>query len=97
MEFAAYVYLAAIRKSPRCAAIILDRMNRIFRIRITGFFRSPFVHFVNSVQKMKTMRGKRMAETPVRLGLLAPFGGITRIRFKGFRLGRLSLAAPPLS
>jgi len=38
-----------------------------------------------------------MAETPVRLGLLAPFGGITRIRFKGFRLGRLSLAAPPLS
>ena len=28
---------------------------------------------------------KRMAETlPVRLGLLAPFGGITRIRFKGF-------------
>jgi len=45
---------------------------------------------------METMRGKRMAETPVRLGLLAPFGGITRIRFKGFRLGRLSLAAPPL-
>ncbi len=38
-----------------------------------------------------------MAETSVRLGLLAPFGGITRIRFKGFRLGRLSLAAPPLS
>src|SRR5207248_7515693 len=32
----------------------------------------------------------------VRHRTLAPFGGITRIRFKGFRLGRLSLAAPPL-
>ena len=29
--------------------------------------------------------GKRMAEIlAVRLGLLTPFGGITRIRFKGF-------------
>jgi hypothetical protein len=41
------------------------------------------------------MRGERMAETPVRLGLLAPFGGITHIRFKGFRLGRLSLCGSP--
>ena len=29
------------------------------------------------------MRGKTHGY-PVRLGLLAPFGGITRIRFKGF-------------
>jgi hypothetical protein len=25
-----------------------------------------------------------LKQSPVRLGLLAPFGGITRIRFKGF-------------
>jgi hypothetical protein len=30
----------------------------------------------------KAMRGKRMAENPT--SDLAPFGGITRIRFKGF-------------
>jgi hypothetical protein len=37
------------------------------------------VHSVHSVQKQKAMRGKRMAE----MELLAPYGGITRIRFKG--------------
>jgi hypothetical protein len=44
------------------------------------------------IQKIKAMRGKRMAE------LGPPFGGITRIRFKGFvydvsaiRLPRINL------
>jgi hypothetical protein len=42
---------------------------------------------------MKAMRGKRMAETPVRLGLLAPSGGITRIRLKGLQRWRAELSA----
>jgi hypothetical protein len=42
---------------------------------------------------------KRMAETPVRLGpyyYLAPFDGITRIRFKGFVQDVSANSAPPL-
>ena len=38
MQFACNVDLTRIRKSPRCTAIIFDRMNRIGRNRITGFF-----------------------------------------------------------
>ena len=40
------------------------------------------------------MRGKRMAENP--LSYLAPFGGITRIRFKGFVQDVSAMSAPPL-
>jgi len=46
------------------------------------------------------MRGKRMAEKlEVRLRTyryLAPFGGITRIRFKGFVQDVSAISAPPL-
>ena len=41
------------------------------------------------------MRKKRMAES-ANLNYLAPFGGITRIRFKGFVQDVSSNAAPPL-
>ena len=95
-------------------------MNRIYRIGTVRFFRTHFVHSVNSVCKTKkAMRGKNPPsprlrrgsneridifegvarlikfcelrgqgahgsdQPPVRLGLLASFGGITRIRFKG--------------
>ena len=40
----------------------------------------------------KAMRGKRMAEK----SYLAPFGGITRIRFKGFVQDVSAVSAPPL-
>jgi hypothetical protein len=40
------------------------------------------------------MREKRMAEHP--LLDLAPFGGITRIRFKGFVQDVSAVSAPPL-
>jgi hypothetical protein len=39
------------------------------------------------------MRGKRMAEKSY---YLAPFGGITRIRFKGFVQDVSAVSAPPL-
>jgi hypothetical protein len=40
------------------------------------------------------MRGKRMAEKSY--CNLAPFGGITRIRFKGFVQDVSAVSAPPL-
>jgi len=40
------------------------------------------------------MRGKRMAEKSN--CYLAPFGGITRIRFKGFVQDVSAVSAPPL-
>jgi hypothetical protein len=40
------------------------------------------------------MRGKRMAEKSYQY--LAPFGGITRIRFKGFVQDVSAVLAPPL-
>ena len=40
------------------------------------------------------MRGKRMAEKSY--CYLAPFGGITRIRFKGFVQDVSAVSAPPL-
>jgi hypothetical protein len=45
------------------------------------------------------MRGKRMAEklaVRFRTSDLAPFGGITRIRFKGFVQDVSAVSAPPL-
>jgi hypothetical protein len=41
------------------------------------------------------MHGKRMAE--ISHSYLAPFGGITRIRFKGFVQDVSAVSAPPLS
>jgi hypothetical protein len=41
------------------------------------------------------MRGKRMAEKSYQ-SYLAPFGGITRIRFKGFVQDVSAVSAPPL-
>jgi len=54
-----------------------------FRIRL-------FVCFTTK----KAMRGKRMAEKSN--CYLAPFGGITRIRFKGFVQDVSAVSAPPL-
>jgi hypothetical protein len=42
----------------------------------------------------KPCAGKRMAEKSDRY--LAPFGGITRIRFKGFVQDVSAVSAPPL-
>jgi hypothetical protein len=42
----------------------------------------------------KPCAGKRMAEKSYRY--LAPFGGITRIRFKGFVQDVSAVSAPPL-
>jgi hypothetical protein len=47
----------------------------------------------SEVENKKAMRGKRMAEN---LELLAPYGGMTRIRFKGSsNLSDLSASGSP--
>jgi hypothetical protein len=46
------------------------------------------------IHKTKAMREKRMAEKSYQY--LAPFGGITRIRFKGFVQDVSAVSAPPL-
>jgi hypothetical protein len=46
------------------------------------------------VEMKRPCAGKRMAEKSYRY--LAPFGGITRIRFKGFVQDVSAVSAPPL-
>jgi hypothetical protein len=46
--------------------------------------------------KKPCVENEWLKQSPVRLGLLAPFVGITRIRFKGFVYDVSAIAAPPL-
>jgi hypothetical protein len=49
---------------------------------------------LKKVEMKRPCAGKRMAEKSYRY--LAPFGGITRIRFKGFVQDVSAVSAPPL-
>ena len=59
------------------------------------FLGSCFPDLPVFLHNKKAMRGKRMAEKSYLY--LAPFGGITRIRFKGFVQDVSANSAPPLS